>query len=64
MLADNGIASVRFDFDGNGASDGAQENMTISSEVRDTVAILDYVESLSFTDRDNILMVGKSMGAR
>lgn len=63
MLADNGIASVRFDFDGNGASDGAQENMTISSEVRDTVAILDYVESLSFTDRDNILMVGKSMGA-
>ena len=63
VLADNGIASVRFDFDGNGASDGASEDMTISSEVRDTIAILDYVEGLSFTDQDNIFMVGKSMGA-
>ena len=63
VLADNGIASVRFDFDGNGASDGASEDMTISSEVRDTIAMLDYVEGLSFTDQDNIFMVGKSMGA-
>ena len=63
VLADNGIASVRFDFDGNGASDGASEDMTISSEVRDTIAMLDYVEGLSFTDQDNIFVVGKSMGA-
>ena len=63
MLADHGIASVRFDFDGNGTSDGAQEDMTISSEVQDTVAMLDYVEGLEFTDPDNIFMVGKSMGA-
>lgn len=63
MLADHGIASVRFDFDGNGASDGAQEDMTISSEVQDTIAMLDYVEGLEFTDPDNIFMVGKSMGA-
>lgn len=63
ILADNGIASVRFDFDGNGTSDGASEDMTISSEVRDTIAMLDYVEGLSFTDLDNIFMVGKSMGA-
>ena len=62
ILADNGIASVRFDFAGTGQSDGAQEDMTISSEVSDTLAILDYVESLSFTDRDNIFLVGKSMG--
>ena len=63
ILADNGIASVRFDFDGNGTSDGASEDMTISSEVRDTIAMLDYVEGLSFTDPDNIFLVGKSMGA-
>lgn len=63
ILADNGIASVRFDFDGNGASDGASEDMTISSEVRDTIAMLDYVEGLDFTDPDNIFVVGKSMGA-
>lgn len=61
-LADNGIASVRFDFDGNGNSSGTQENMTIASEVQDTTAILDYVQGLAFTDTDNILLVGKSMG--
>lgn len=62
ILADNGIASVRFDFAGTGASTGAQEDMTVSSEVEDTIAILDFVESLSFTDPNNIFLVGKSMG--
>lgn len=63
ILADNGIASVRFDFAGCGESDGAQEDMAVSTEVQDTIAILDYVEDLSITDPDNILVVGKSMGA-
>ncbi len=61
-LAENGIVSVRFDFNGNGQSDGAQEDMTISKEVADVNAILDYVEGLKFTDPDNIFLVGKSMG--
>ncbi len=62
-LADHGIASVRFDFGGNGQSDGRQEDMTISSEVQDAKAILSYVEGFSITDPDNIFMIGKSMGA-
>ena len=62
FLAENEIASVRFDFSGNGKSDGEQTDMTISSLTNDTLAILDYVESLDFTDPDNIFMVGKSMG--
>ena len=62
-LADNGIASVRFDYNGTGISDGAQEDMTISSEVQDTIAMLDYVQGLKFTDPENIFFVGKSMGA-
>lgn len=62
-LADNGIASVRFDYNGTGMSDGAQEDMTISSEVEDTIAMLDYVQGLKFTDLDNIFFIGKSMGA-
>ena len=62
-LADNGIASVRFDYAGNGQSDGAQEDMTISAEVADTIAMLDYVQGLKFTDQDNIFFIGKSMGA-
>lgn len=61
-LAENGIASVRFDFSGFGKSDGVQEEMTVSGQVTDTIAILDYVQSLDFTDPDNIFMVGKSMG--
>ena len=61
-LADHGVASVRFDFAGTGASDGAQEDMTISSEVYDVAAILDFVEAQDYTDRGNIIMVGKSMG--
>ncbi len=63
FLADHGIASVRFDFDGNGLSDGAQEDMTIASLTEDTLAILDYTESLDFADPDHIFLVGKSIGA-
>lgn len=61
-LADAGIASVRFDFAGTGSSTGAQEDMTVGSEVQNTIDILDYVKSLPFVDRDNIFLVGKSMG--
>lgn len=62
-LADNGIASVRFDFAGTGMSGGAQEDMTVGSQVANTLDILRYVKSLDFTDTDNIFLVGKSMGA-
>ena len=61
-LADNGIASVRFDYAGSGESDGTQEEMTVSSELWDTGAMLDYVEAQSWANLDNIFFVGKSMG--
>jgi hypothetical protein len=61
-LAEAGIASVRFDFAGSGYSTGTQEAMTVTSQVSDTIAILDYVKSLDFADTDNIFLVGKSMG--
>lgn len=62
-LADNGIASVRFDFSGNGKSDGAQEDMSVSSLTMDTRAIIDFVQAMEITDQENIFIVGKSMGA-
>lgn len=49
-LCDAGIASVRFDMNGSGESDGRFENMTISSEILDAKAMLNYVESLDFVD--------------
>ena len=61
-LADHGIASIRFDFNGHGLSDGAQEDMTIARETADVLAMLDYVEGLRFTDMDNIFLIGKSLG--
>lgn len=63
ILADNGIASVRFDYSGNGVSDGQQWEMSVSSLVRDTRAMIDYVRRLAITDQENIFVVGKSMGA-
>jgi dienelactone hydrolase len=61
-LCEKGIASVRFDFAGNGESDGLFENMTVSSEVADGQAILDYVKSLDFVDPARIAIHGLSLG--
>lgn len=62
-LAGHGIASIRFDFAGSGSSTGAQENMTLGSEVANTIDVLDYAKHLDFVDTENIFLVGKSMGA-
>ena len=61
-LCERGIASVRFDFAGSGDSDGRFEDMTVSGEVEDGLAILDYVKSLDFVDQSRIAIHGLSMG--
>lgn len=62
MLADRGIASVRFDFSGSGESDGDFIDMTISKELDDAKVILQYVKSLNFIHRNKIGVVGLSLG--
>lgn len=62
MLEKKGIASVRFDFGGSGESDGDFVDMTISGELEDAKAILDYAKTLDFVDVNNIGIVGLSMG--
>lgn len=62
MLEKKGIASVRFDFAGSGESDGNFIDMTISKELEDAKAILDYVKSLDFVDTSKIGALGFSMG--
>ena len=44
-LRDENIASVRFDFNGHGDSDGKFENMTVLNEIEDANAILNYVKT-------------------
>ncbi len=61
-LCEKGIASVRFDFAGSGESDGRFEDMTVSGEVADGQAILDYVKGLDFVDQSRIALHGLSMG--
>lgn len=57
------MASIRFDFTGSGESDGDFENMTLSSEIEDCSDVLEFVRTLDYIDKNNINILGFSMGA-
>ncbi len=59
-LAKAGIASIRFDFDGHGSSDGRMQDMTIGKELADARAIWNYVSRLPYVD--SIGLLGHSQG--
>lgn len=59
-LAKAGIASIRFDFDGHGKSEGRMQDMTIEKELADAKAIWDYVRSLPYVN--GIGLLGHSQG--
>ena len=59
-LAAEGIASIRFDFDGHGKSEGRMQDMTVEKEIADARAIWDYVTTLPYVDRIGLL--GHSQG--
>ncbi|WP_246047507.1 alpha/beta fold hydrolase [Hankyongella ginsenosidimutans] len=58
-LADNGIATLRFDFTGLGASEGEFANTNFSSNVDDLVAAADWLATRHGPAQ---LMVGHSLG--
>lgn len=59
-LLANGIASVRFDFNGHGKSDGKFINMSIDNELEDARRIYQYTRSLPFVGKIGI--AGHSQG--
>lgn len=59
-LVQEGIASVRFDFNGHGKSGGAFSDMNVLNELEDAIAILEYVRSLPFVTEISVL--GHSQG--
>ena len=59
-LAKAGIASIRFDFNGHGKSDGRKQNMTIEKEITDAKAIWDYVQGLPYVN--GVGLLGHSQG--
>ena len=59
-LARAGIASIRFDFDGHGKSEGRMQDMTIEKEIADAMVIWEFAKSLPFVTRTGFL--GHSQG--
>lgn len=59
-LRNENVASVRFDFNGHGESDGKFEDMTVVNEVEDANAILNYVRTDPHVR--NIFLIGHSQG--
>ncbi len=59
-LAKAGIASIRFDFDGHGRSEGRKQDMTIEKELADAHAVWNYVQGLSYVSKVGLL--GHSQG--
>lgn len=59
-LKSKGIASLRFDFNGHGESDGKFENMTVMNEVEDANAVLEHV--MKDKHVRNIYLLGHSQG--
>ncbi len=62
MLLKEGIASVRFDFWGSGESEGEFDRMTLSGEIEDAKAILDFFKGQDFIDPSRVFLLGLSMG--
>jgi dipeptidyl aminopeptidase/acylaminoacyl peptidase len=62
IAAKNGYATVRFDFKGSGNSDGEFYNMTSKSELQDALEIINLIKEDSRFDKDNVFVLGLSMG--
>lgn len=59
-LEEKGFATLRFDFNGHGDSDGKFEDMTVLNEISDGKVILDYARKL--TGVKQIYLLGHSQG--
>ena len=59
-LQKHGIASIRFDFNGHGESEGKFEEMTVPNEINDAKKVVEYVRDLRYVSK--IALVGHSQG--
>lgn len=60
-LVENGIAVIKFDFNGHGKSDGDFSDMNVYNEILDAAKIMDYARSLDWVTE--IYIIGHSQGA-
>ncbi len=61
-LAEAGIASVRFDFVGNGDSTGDYVNYTLTSGMADGDAVIAYMQAMDKIDAERVGVLGWSQG--
>jgi len=61
-LASHGLAALRFDFRGSGDSGGDFREMTVSREIEDAGAALDYLVSRTEVKADRVGVLGLSLG--
>jgi len=59
-LQANGVASIRFDFNGHGQSEGKFSEMTVPNEIEDAKCVFKYVRALPFVS--DIYIAGHSQG--
>ena len=59
-LQEAGIASIRFDFNGCGKSEGRFQDMTVLNEIEDTKKVIEYAQKLPWVS--GISIVGHSQG--
>jgi dipeptidyl aminopeptidase/acylaminoacyl peptidase len=61
-LSQEGIAVLRFDFRGSGESEGDFYDMTLSGEIKDALAALDFLRAQPEVDIQRLGVIGLSMG--
>ncbi|MBQ8989515.1 MAG: alpha/beta fold hydrolase [Prevotella sp.] len=59
-LQQHGIASIRFDFNGHGESEGEFKDMTVPNEIEDAKKVVEYVRDLRYVS--GLAIVGHSQG--
>ena len=60
LLKANGIASIRFDFNGHGKSEGRFQDMTVPNEIVDAKKVIEYVSNLPYVE--SVAISGHSQG--
>ena len=59
-LQRHGVASIRFDFNGHGESEGQFQDMTVPNEIEDAKKVVEYVRDLRYVS--GVALVGHSQG--
>lgn len=61
-LNHHGIAAVAFDYGCHGESDGEFIDFTFTQELRESMKLVSFVESLDFVDENRLALLGMSLG--